>query len=522
MSVLTRRTIETNIEENILIAMIVSDTFCRDVSSLISNETIETPYLAKAIRWCQRYYEKYKQAPVGHIKDIFELEKVNLESSEIEAIDMLLCKLSDDFEGMSFNEEFIKDQACALIKSRALKFYSEQTQLLCNAGRVEDAERLYKSYQEINIQTSGWEDPFQPEVVKNHYADKQAQKSYLFQMPGALGRFLGPFERNRLLGILAPTKRGKSFWLIELALQCVLSRKKAIIVSLEMDKNQVKDRLYNRMTSMARETKDYIYPVFDCLKNQENTCNMPCRNNNIRLLDSEGQKPEFDRSNPYRTCTACRGSQEFIPATWFTTVFLEKTKYRKAIDLIASQVAHFGFNKETGSNLRILTYPAFSANMGRIRGDIEMLIERGFQPDEISIDYADILAPEDSRITGRDRIDESWKCLKRTAGELHCLMASASQSTRSSFDKKNVLQTDAAEDIRKIANADIFCALNQTAQEKRSSVTRVSKIAVRDGAFDQYEGCIVLQQLSLGQICLDSYMDRPTTVSSFDVEDFFI
>ena len=522
MSTLRRRTVDTTIEENILKAMITSDTFCRDVSSLISKETIETPYLAKAVRWCQKYYSKYKQAPQGHIQDLFEVEKGNLEESEITAIETLLIKLSEEYETASINEDFIKDQAYALIKSRALKFVSLQTNALIEAGRIEEAEKLYHSYQGITVQATGWEDPFAPSIIKNHFADKQSKKNYLFQMPGELGRFLGAFSRKTLLGILAPTKRGKSFWLIELALQSVFSKRRTIIISLEMDKARVRDRIYNRMTSMAPESKDYIYPVFDCVKNQENSCNMACRTNNIRLLDSEGQKPAFDRDNLYRPCSACRGNRDFVPATWFTSVFLEKMKFNKAKALISSQVAHFGYNNTFGSNLRILAYPAFSANLSRIRGDINMLVDQGFIPETISLDYADILAPEDARVTGRDRIDETWKSLKRMGDELSCFIASASQSNRGSFDKKNVVQTDAAEDIRKISNSDIFLALNQTPQEKRASITRVSKIAVRDGEFDQYEGCIVLQQLSLGQICLDSYLDRPTTVSNFNLEDFLI
>jgi hypothetical protein len=38
---------------------------------------------------------------------------------------------------------------------------------------------------------------------------------------------------------------------------------------------------------------------------------------------------------------------------------------------------------------------------------------------------------------------------------------------------------------------------------------RLNMIAERNGAFDEYASCLVLQQLALGQVCLDSEMLLP-------------
>jgi hypothetical protein len=522
MSLLKRRTVDTNAEEKILTGLIISDVFCRDISGLISKQTIETPYISKVVKWCQDYYEKHKEAPGVHIQDIFDVEKEKLDPAEQQAIEAILAKLSERYEFSDINEEYFKEEALPFIDARELKYASSRANSLLELGRLGEAKEVYKSYKEISIQTSGWEDPFSPDVIRNHFADLQSKRNILFQLPGAIGSFIGPFERNWLVGILAPAKRGKTFWAIEIVLQAIFARRKAVLISLEMNSQRIRKRIYNRLTVMSNETKDYIFPVFDCIKNQENTCNKSNRKNGIRLLDPEGKKPTYDPASPYRPCVECRGNQDFAPSTWFTTNKIERMRIKKAVKLLEAQSLQLGYNDSLGSNLRVLSYPAFSANLKRVRSDIQTLEEDGFIPDVIAIDYPDILAPEDTRVTGRDRIDQTWKTLKGMTDEMHCNIFAPSQANRGSFDKKNVTQTDAAEDIRKIANADLFLAINQTPQEKKASITRISKIASRDEAFDQFASVIVLQQLALGQVCLDSYPDKSTNVIENIYEDFLI
>lgn len=499
MGLLKRRTIDSSIEEKILIGMIVSDSFCRDISKVISKDTFEVPFIAKVADWCKDYYKKYKQAPGIHISDIFEVEKEKIDEPDQKAIATLLSKLSESNQQEEFNEEYLKDRAFEHFRDRNLKQAIAKATNFSELGRTAEAEKIMESYKKSSLLTSGWEDPFDVDVMKNYFADQTSKKDIIFQFPGEIGKFIGPFQRNWLVGFLAPTKRGKSWWLIEMAIQAMLQRKKVIFISLEMNSSRVFARMYNRLTSMSNETKDYIFPCFDCKKNQENNCYKPIRTNNTKLLNPEGGKPQYSRELQYQTCIACRGKKDFVPETWFTNVKKEKMKSSQAIKLMRSQVSHFG------SSLKVKSYPAGSANLSKVMDDIHGLYDMDcFVPDLIVIDYADILAPEDSRMIGRERTDQTWQTLKRVGDELHCCVVSASQANRGSFDKKNVTQIDTSEDIRKIAHGDLWLAINQTPEEKRSSISRISKIAMRDEDFDQYSSVIVLQQLSLGQVLLDS------------------
>ena len=508
---LRKSTIESQTEEKILTALIVSDTFCRDFSPLINKEIFVVDFIARVAMWCKSYFHKYKKAPGKHIQDIYETEKQNISNDdEREAVANLLTKLSEDYELSEFNEEYLSDKARNYFRERSIRLSTEKASALLEVGKVEEAETILQRYKKANTAFIGWENPFEESVIKNWFQDENSQKDILFKLPGDIGKFIGYFQRNWLVSFLAPVKRGKTWFLLEIAINGVLSRKRTLVISLEMDKHRVYKRLYKRITAMADETKEYIMPVFDCKLNQENTCEKPERKNKTRLLDDMGKKPKhFERGLKYRPCTYCRGSKWFQPETWFTITKREELKQGKAVKKISAVAKQFG------SKIRVIKYPTKTANVTRIRSDIQALEENeGFVPDLVVIDYADIIGKEDSRETGREAINSIWEALKGMTDSLHCCVVTASQSNRAGFERDNVTQTNASEDIRKMAHADIWFGINQTPEEKRASRVRISKIAVRDGDFDQYESVIVTQQLSTGQVILDSHLVR----SQFEIE----
>lgn len=291
-----------------------------------------------------------------------------------------------------------------------------------------------------------------------------------------------------------------TWYLQEFAIHALFERLNVVFISLEMDSSRVAKRIYKRLTAFGEEEKNYAYPTFDCKSNQDNTCTLGERTNHIKLLDEKGQKPTFHPDMKYRVCSACRGKKKrFSPDAWFVVHKREKLKIRNVVKKIQ------GMEQLFGSNLRLLSYPAYSANISKVKRDIDKLeyIE-GFVPDVIVIDYADILSPEDSRQVGRERSDETWKMLKNLSQSKHSLVVTASQSNRSSISKKNITQTDIAEDIRKVAHVDMMISLNQLPDEKRFGIMRIAVIAHREKDFNQLSQCMVLQQLELGQPQLDS------------------
>jgi replicative DNA helicase len=488
-------------EEKILIGLISSDRICRDTIKLIRKDSFRNPYSQKVAKWIIDYYKLYKKSPSKHIQDIFNSEKNNLEEEESELVSSLLFKLSESFaKGERLNEDYLIDKAKSYFKKRSLKNISEKIDSCLEVGKDDEAEKALLSYRQISKDNSKFIDPFSDEEIKKFFEDESNNTNIMFRMPGALGELIGDFERGTLVGIMAPAKRGKSFMLMEFAVQAFFERFKVLFVSLEMNSFKMKRRLLKRMTAFGEETKDYIYPCFDCYRNQIGSCDKSIRTNRIKLRNEEGEKPDISSSPAgYTACIACRGKRDFLPETWFTAIKRPKRTLNNTRKVLQ------GIRQMYSENFRLACYSKFSANISDIKADIETLeYEENFIPDVIVVDYADILAPEDRRVVGRDRYDETWKMFGNLADTRKALVLTASQTNRASFDKKNVTQTDAAEDIRKIANVDVMISLNQTPDEKRQGVMRVAVVAGRDDEFDQYKTCTMLQNISLGQICLDS------------------
>ena len=518
-----RQQVDNTVEEKILVGLIVSDKFCRDVVPIMKPEYFVIPYSKIVSKWCSDYYSTYKKAPLIYIQDIFQSEKSNLKEEDANIISNFLEKLSKQFEEEeTFNEEYLLDKTFNYFKKRLVKISAERINVYLEANDVEKAEEEFRQFKTITKEIKSGIFPISEKEMKDHIQYMQDRTNVLFRLPGALGNMIGDFKRDTLLGVLAPAKKGKSFWLLEIAIQAYLDGLKVIFISLEMSSHQIQERLHKRIIALGDSSRDYIYPTFDCLRNQDDTCRKKDRTSKVGLL-TEQKKPylatdqdkiSYLRSSKYQVCTVCRGKRDFSVGHWLTTIKRDKFTARA---LLKQGKALRNMYKD---NFYLISYPSFSANISKIKWDLMDLEEDfNFVPDVVCIDYADILAPEDTRQVGRERLDDTWKMLKNLADTKHCLVVTASQSNRGSFGKRNVTQIDIAEDIRKVAHVNYMISLNQTPEEKEESVMRVALIAERDGEFNEYRNCLVLQQLELGQVCLDSEVMKVYNKSSHHEEE---
>lgn len=501
------RRIDTDTEKSILIGLIISTEFCRDIQSILDYEYFQISYGAKIARWCLDYFEKYREAPNRTIQSIFETEKQYLEEVESVLIEQFLQSLSnkyiEDGDEKKFNSAYLLDKSLEYFKERAILNTATKTQLLIDAGKTDEAEKTIQNYKQVAKVISNWVDPFENNYVGKTFDVKtidEDNEDALLSFTGDLGRLVGPLERGWLVGFLAPMKRGKSFFLQETALQAAMFRLNVVMVSLEMGDKGLANRMYHRLTALGATKDGYVYPCFDCQRNQDGTCTKVERTNRITLITNDNKgKPDFGNALNYKPCTVCRGAKGFKVASWYEVIKRDAISLHKVVKHIK------GFTEMHGHGLRIKAYPAYSANLSNVKKDLDVLeYADGFVPDVIVIDYADILAPESKYSEGREKIDETWKALKNLAATRHCLVVTASQSTRATLNTKNVRASDVAEDIRKVAHVDAMFALNQTVVEKKEGVIRVGCATHRWQEFDENKFVYVLQQLSLGQVVLDS------------------
>ncbi len=495
-----RKIVKGDIEKKIATAGIVSTEFCRDITKIYKPEYIQVDYIRMVLDWVFEYFDEYKKAPERQIQDMFMVEKDEMKQEQAELVETFLSRISKEHEEKeTFNHQYAYDQAERYFRKRSLQLLFERGLGLLIKNKVDEAENSISTFGKVSKIVGNWVDPLDPEVVDDFLKE---EKDVLFRFFGVVGDLVNDLERSHLASFMAPMKRMKSWCLQETGIQALSSKLSVLDISLEMSLNMMKERRYRRIAGYSGKKKKLTFPVFDCLLNQDGTCNKSIRVGDTNLLIKvKGEEKilgYFDPDRKYTPCTECRGKEDYEIATWWTLSDEMNVNDKQVKDKIQR------FTKLYGQRLKLVSYPAFSASIDDIERELDNLeYMEGFVPDVIVIDYADILAITDKQLSERGRIDDIWKRLKGMAASRHCLVVTASQSNRGSIEKRSLSQKDAAEDIRKMAHVDVMISINQTEKEKRRSEGRLGIIAHRHKHFDNRQ-VRILQQLEVGIPFLDS------------------
>lgn len=485
-----------DIEKRILIGLILSTKVLEKLHPFLQPKILELDLSKEVSKWILDYYSKYKQAPKGHIKDLYLIAKPKLRPVVAEEMEQFLSKLSEEYlsetspEGI--NEDFIIDRGLQYLRERHLRQMVEEVNALLETGEVQKAEQLAEGRKKIILESEyRWVKPLDDLRYLNSVFDEK--ENPLIEFKGKLGELVGPLYRGWLLGVMGPFKRGKTWDLQDIAFDGILSRLRVAFASLEMQDKHQSTRLYSQVGRFGGFEGLYKIPCFDCCSNQDNSCIKTIR------VNGEPRPEKFQPNQTYKPCTACRGTEDFVVTTWFT---LQK---RPALTRKNARKELGKLQKMVGSNLfRLISYPAFTATLSNVEEDLERLeIQEGFIPDILVIDYADILEAENKKDEYRHRIDMIWKRLKGMAFERSCLVVTGSQSNRASTDKEVLSEKDTAEDARKLAHTDVMLTLNQTDKEKDQGVWRIGVLEHRWKQFNKRRQLMALQQFEIGQPILD-------------------
>ena len=240
-------------ERTILTGMIVNARVLGRIFSHIKSE--RKPFRSKwgnlVAGWCLSYYEKYQKAPRAALVVLFrDFADKSKDEEVVGIVETFLSSLSDDYAGLSkeLNEDHLIDVAARYFNQVKMEKLNQSIEADLLKKDLESAHTHISSFTPINLATSSmvdvltdeevWKDAIQPEEV-----------DVLIQYPGALGEFFGPhLQREGFVAFLAPEKRGKSFWLIDMAWRSsILNKKKTLLYSVgDMSQRQMMKRLITR------------------------------------------------------------------------------------------------------------------------------------------------------------------------------------------------------------------------------------------------------------------------------------
>ena len=153
---------------------------------------------------------------------------------------------------------------------------------------------------------------------------------------------------------------------------------------------------------------------------------------------------------------------------------------------------------KTKSGLKALNVP-YQGSAPSINAVLTGLDRKGWSPDVVVIDYADLLAAPTGYTESRDQINATWKTLRAISQRFHCLVVTATQAKASSYTKGTIDRSDYAEDKRKLAHATGIVGINQDSDEKVMQVMRLNWVVLREWEYSEstcvhVAGCLGLAQ----------------------------
>jgi len=262
-----RSKISLDDEMNSAIGTIISTKFCRDFQLLIGEDLnlLKSKYLRIIIGWTLDYHRKYSVAPNESIMDIFKAESKNIQSEEdVELIESTLENINAKYieDKTKFDGDYIFHQVEDYIKGRSLTENADKVKGLVSLGKIAEAEKEQKRYVRKEKNGSKGINVFKD---RNALNDLFTQKSSLFKIPGALGELVPEIAPADFFMIGGNSKRGKSFYSMQLAMYAMQAGLNVAYFSLEMGWDLFGKRLAQFVSGQTfkKITKEKYTPEFD-------------------------------------------------------------------------------------------------------------------------------------------------------------------------------------------------------------------------------------------------------------------
>lgn len=392
------------------------------------------------------YISKYNTSPGMQLEALLENELRRGEEG------ILLRKTIEDLQKLvlDLDPKFIYAELDAFLESQTLTLHLTQALELLQEGDLEKAkETMYKQSLQVAQGTPGiWlTDPRQSLA----FMDKQEEGDFFSSGIDYLDyRGVRPKLKTFMI-MLASTGCGKSWYLVDVGKGGILFRHKVLHITLELSEDET--------------AKRYIQSMFGLTSDQ-----------------AELIKTTLFHRDPVT------GTVQFETKEFMRNSVLSE---RKAIQnsLLWSR-----------GELLIKEFPTGTLSTEHLMLYLDSLKrERGFVPDLIILDYADLMKLDAQSL----RIDTGrlYKELRGISG-LGYALVSASQGNRESANAKVVTSTNVAEDWSKIGTVDIVLTYSQTTEEHRLGLARIYTAKART-AQDRFM-TLISQNYRIGAFAVDS------------------
>lgn len=456
------------VERRILQAMIVDDSVLAQIAAHWQKDLMQNRWAAIVGGWCVKFYLKYDRAPKDAIEPIFTSWAERQEDKDtVDIVESFLEKLSGEYETLKkeINSKYVIDLAGQHFNKIKTQRLVESIQEDLENGDIESAQNKWGESPRIEMGVGAGIDVLSDQnAIKSVFEERREP---LIVYPQALKHFFADaLERDAFIAFMGPEKRGKSFWLQDMAYRGMWQGRKVAYFQVgDMSQNQVMNRFLARANKRPLKASDQDRPPTRLPTSLERDPDSP-----IAQVEFEEMvwKKELDWKSAYNRC------QEIMQAR--------------------------------GGSLRLSCHPNTSISVNGINSILQAWDRKGWSPDVIVIDYADILAPMNSsaNIETRDQINATWNALRALSQSRHCLVVTATQAAASSYSAQTIGMGEFSNDKRKFAHVTGMVGINQTIEEKADQLARLNWVVLRESDFDTSKCVHVAECRAIANPCVHS------------------
>lgn len=450
-----------SVERQILIGMVVDPQVLSRVASKWNKEGLFRSKWCNLVgSWCVRYFNKYEKPPRKNLEGMFENWAGKSKDKEtVQLVEKFLENISGEYAALkqSLNAQFVIDSAAEHFRQVQLRRLADGLTDDLDDGNATLALSKVTSFDNLEMGVGAGID-----VLQDKMAIQQAfeqKKEPLIVYPKGAGKFFGDsLERDGFISFFAPEKRGKTFWLLDMAWRGLLQRRRvAFFQTGDLSQGQMMLRFMARAANRPLRAEEIQVPL--SMSRIENERAVSVEHKRVNF------KNELSWQEAYKMCNE---------------TLLAKVRSKESL-------------------LRLSCHPNSTLSVPGIHSILKDWDRQGWSPDIIVIDYADIMLHNilGGGADSRDQINSTWKALRGLSQSRHCLVVTASQTDAASYNAWVITRSHFSEDKRKLAHLTGCIGINQSAEEKEIGVSRLNWVVRREGHYSEnvccyFAGCLAV------------------------------
>lgn len=511
------------IERRIVTGLIVSTEYVQQIRSVWSSKMLEARTAQNLANWCVDFFDEFHKAPGIEIESIFRRKKKKMGEEEREDIADLLSTLSDDYERADkFNVDYLLKQTIEYFEERELTDLVDGIRNQLEEGNITEAKTLASEHKSVITISDKDIDLASPEILDAVEKAFEVGSNPLIEYPRQLGEFWNDqLVRGAFVALMAPEKRGKTYWLLDLAMRAAKQRSNvAFFQAGDMDQPQQIRRMciyLAKRNNKEKYCKEHFEPVRDCKLNQLDKCTLKARESDFGVFDDKDEEylkkgitfeelvERWEENPEYTPCWNC--SSYWKRHKQYGVVWLKKIKKVNSLSVEEGKKVIDDFFVKQNRRFKLSTYANKTLTVTEIERTLDLWERRdGFVADVIIVDYIDIMASE-LRGEFRHQENDKWMNMRGLSQKRNALVISVTQTDAKSYEQDRLALKNFSEDKRKFGHVTAMYGLNQDkkGREKKMGVMRINEIMIREGSFSSNNEVHVLQNLSRGIPFISSF-----------------